>query len=203
MLSGSSPERLVYFFHRLLQSLLTCLIIELVFDNLNLRVPIQIVQCFLAAEVVGVKIPLPFNLCDDLLDLGGLGWSANSVTRNIVIVLCVTAFVLLLDLLLQLLILKLRDSRHLLEISRLSCPLARWRLNSKLLACLTHILGQTSLSFLQLLFPVLSELLWTLIYEAWSLVRVCVWRRYGFTQRIKLHFHLLTFFAQVRSRRPV
>ena len=73
MLSESSPERLVDLFHRLFQSLLTRLIIELVFDNLNLRVPIQIVQCFLAAEVVGVKIPLPFNLCDDLLDLGGLG----------------------------------------------------------------------------------------------------------------------------------
>ena len=73
ILSGSSPERLVDFFHRLLQSLLTRLIIELVFDNLNLRVPIQIVQCFLATEVVGIEVPLPFNLCDNLLDLGGLG----------------------------------------------------------------------------------------------------------------------------------
>ena len=203
MLSGSSPEWLIDLLHRLLQSLLTCLIIELVFNDLNLRAPIHIDQCFLAAEVVWVKVPLPFNLCDDLLDLRRLGWSANSVTRNIVIVLCVTTFVFLLDLLLQLLILKLRDSRHLLEISRLSCHLARWRLNLKLLAYLNRILGQTSLSFLKLIFPELSELLWILFFEVWPLVRVWILRLYGFTQRIKLHFHLLTFFAQVRSRRPV
>ena len=193
MLSNLSPERLVDLFHRLLQSLLTCLIIKPVFNDLNLPAPIHIFQCFLPTELVGIEVPLQLNLCDNFLDLGGLSWRANSVTRHKVVVFRVATVILLLDLLLRLLVLNLWNSGHLLKVGRLSCHLARWGLSLKLLAHLNRILSQTSLSFLKLIFPGLSELFWALIYEARPLVGVWVWRRYGFTQRLKLHFHLLMF----------